>query len=345
MIKLLIITQKLDKSDENLGFFHSWLKEFAKHCSELTVIASFVGKTDLPENIRIYSLGKESGTRKFFRIIKFWQLLFCHYSNANAVFFHMIPEFVLAATPFIFFSKKPIALWYTHKSVTRKLKLAEKLVDYIFTASELSFRLPSKKVIFTGHAIDTNFFQPAKKKTGQGVKLLALGRISPIKGYEIIIRACSRLKNYWARSWVLSVVGGPLMPRDDEYLHSLKKLVQENDLGNRISFYGARPHTEIPEIYNDHDIFISMSSTGSLDKSVLEAMSAGLTVLVSNEAFQSILPGKYFLKKRSPEFLAERIKVLADEPRPNFILRELVVGNHSLEKTIRKIMEIFGMAV
>jgi len=134
------------------------------------------------------------------------------------------------------------------------------------------------------------------------------------------------------------------MPRDDEYFNSLKKLVQENGLGDRIFFYGARPYTEIPEIYNDHDLFISMSSTGSIDKSVLEAMASGLTVLTANEAFQSILPGNYFLEKRSPEFLAERIKVLADEPRPNHILRELVAGHHGLENTIQKIVRTLSVS-
>ena len=165
MIKLLIITQKLDKSDENLGFFHSWLKEFAKHCSELTVIASFVGKTDLPENIRIYSLGKESGTRKFFRIIKFWQLLFCHYSNANAVFFHMIPEFVVAAIPILIFRCCRKTLWYVHGSVPVWLRIAEKFVDVIFTTNPL----PMKQRTVPWSRTVTIMFFPSVQNTKGGI--------------------------------------------------------------------------------------------------------------------------------------------------------------------------------
>lgn len=345
-MNFVIVTQKIHKDDDNLGFFHQWVEEFARRSSRVLVIANSVGRHSLPENVEIYSLGKEKGERKAFRIWKFWKLFFRHYARADAVFFHMIPEFVLAASPFLAFSRKPSALWYTHKSVTRTLKLAERLVDYIFTASELSFRLPSKKVIFTGHAIDTNFFKPAENKAALGaVKLLALGRISPVKDYETIIRACSLLKNSWDKSWVLSIVGGPLMARDNEYFDSLKKMVQETGLGDRISFYGARPYTEIPEIYNDHDVFISMSSTGSIDKSVLEAMASGLTVLTANEAFQFLLPTQYFLEKRSPEFLAERIKAVAFESRPNFILRELVAKRHSLGNTVKKIVETLSISL
>ncbi len=340
---LLVVTQKVDKEDENLGFFHRWLEEFARHSDRVLVIANSVGSHSLPENVEVYSLGKEETRGKIFRLWKLWGLFFHHYTRSDAVFFHMIPEFILAVSPFLVFLRKPSALWYTHKSVTGKLKFAERLVNYIFTASELSFRLPSKKVIFTGHAIDTNSFKPLENKTSRGtIKLLALGRISPVKDYETIIRACSLLKNSWDKSWVLSIVGGPLMSRDDEYLSSLKKMVQENGLGDRILFYGPRPYTEIPEIYVDHDVFISMSSTGSIDKSVLEAMASGLTVLTANEAFRDLLPGSYFLEKRSPEFLAERIKFLADEARPNNVLRELVVKQHSLENTIQKIVEILA---
>ncbi len=131
------------------------------------------------------------------------------------------------------------------------------------------------------------------------------------------------------------------MPRDVYYLDSLKKLVREKSLLDHVFFQGARPFTEVSSVYNDHDIFISMSTTGSIDKSVLEAMSSGLTVICANEAFQTLLPAKYFLEKRSPEFLAERIKMLADEDRPNTVLRNLVVENHSLEKTVKKIIDVY----
>jgi glycosyltransferase involved in cell wall biosynthesis len=105
-----------------------------------------------------------------------------------------------------------------------------------------------------------------------------------------------------------------------------------------VFFHGARPFTEIPAMYGDHDIFVSMSTTGSIDKAVLEAMSAGLGVITANEAFRELLPAPYFLEKRSPEFLASRIKMLAEENRPRQTLRELVVNSHSLSRTIGQII-------
>ena len=81
-----------------------------------------------------------------------------------------------------------------------------------------------------------------------------------------------------------------------------------------------------------------MSTTGSIDKAVLEAMASGLTVITANDAFRSILPEKYFLDRRTPESLAERIKGLSDDNRPNILLREKVIAEHDLSHTIKKII-------
>lgn len=338
MKRLLIVTQKVDYQDENLGFFHRWLEEFAKYNDMLEVLAYSQGKVSLPSNVIIHTFGEGSRIRRLWR---FWELFSRAYAKSDAVLFHMIPEFVVASSPFLLSLRKPATLWYVHKSVTLWLKCAERLVDFIATASELSFRLPSKKVIYTGHAIDTEFFKPASAAASfQGIRILVLGRISPVKDIETVLRACEILRGIFSRSWMVSIVGGPLMPRDEDYLSSLKKLVKEKGLEALVHFEGAHSFTEVPAIYKEHDIFISMSTTGSVDKSVLEAMSAGLTVITANEAFREILPPQYFLETRSPEFLAERIKILAGEPRPNLKLREIVIQSHSLEKTIGKITEL-----
>ncbi|MDP3710312.1 MAG: glycosyltransferase family 4 protein [bacterium] len=343
-MKLLIVTQKIDHADENLGFFCKWLEELKNNFSEVRVITSYLNEKNKPDGIKIFSLGKERGTGKTKRVWNFWSLFSEHYIDADAVFFHMAPEFVVAAWPFLWSLKKPTALWYTHRVVNPYLKVAEKIVDNIFTASELSFRLPSQKVLVIGHAIDTNYFRPvleesAKPKGNKTIKLLTLGRISPIKDIETILWASEILKNRWKRPWKLSIVGGPLLPRDHKYLQTLKDFVKEKGLENKVDFIGPVDHTKVAEIYNNHDVFISMSGTGSIDKSVLEAMASGLTVITSNEAFKDALPPQYFLAEKSADILAERIEILAGETCPNLSLRQRVVDKHSLKTTIGKISQ------
>ena len=68
---LLIITQVVDREDSNLGFFCEWLEEFARQTDNLYVIANRVGEYDLPKNVTVVSLGKESGLGRAMRLFYF----------------------------------------------------------------------------------------------------------------------------------------------------------------------------------------------------------------------------------------------------------------------------------
>ena len=106
----------------------------------------------------------------------------------------MCPEYVLAAAPTNRIFRKKSVLWYTHREVSLKLRLAAKLVDKIFTASKESFRLPSKKVVIAGHGIDIEHFKPrGSSASGDTLKLLSVGRVSPSKDLMFLIEELLRL--------------------------------------------------------------------------------------------------------------------------------------------------------
>lgn len=361
-MKLLTVMQRVDEHDEMLGAFYVWLKEFAKCCEKVTAIAGYVGKVDsLPANVEVYSLGKERGASKAIRIKNYLELFSKEYHKSDAVLFQMCPEFVIAASPFLVSLRRPTALWYSHVAKPGfKARIAERLVDFVFTPTEYNFKLPSKKVIHTGHAIDTELFRPAVSQSStsnpnvsnpslqqepdlqriqsSGFRMLVVGRIAPVKNLEIVIRACRILKDTWQTPWSVSIVGGPVMPRDYEYTARLKRMVAAEGLSDRIVFMGPRSYMEMPSIYRDHDIFLSMTGTGSFDRAMLEAMSSGLSVLTPNRAFRPFIKSEHFLEYASPEFLAERIKLVAFEPRPQHMLRENVMKHHGIENTLKKIL-------
>lgn len=341
-MKLIIVTQKVDKEDENLGAFYYWFSMLASRVEELVIIADSVGETNFPANVKICELGKSKGYSSLRRLFRLWEFFWKHYHKSDAIFFHQIPEYVIAVAPFLLCGKKKTSLWYAHKSVTNRLKLAEKLVDYVFTSSEAGFRLPSKKVFYVGQAINTELFKPCVSRAlgDNMLKLVTIGRIAPVKNYEIIISTCAILKDTWKCPWRFSIVGGPIFPRDQEYLAALKKMVHDKGLASYVEFLGSKPYSSVPEILREHDFFINVSATGSLDKAVFEAMACGLTVLTANEAYRSILPQRYFLPHTGPVFLAERIKALAGEARPNSELCAIVLEHHSLEKTVDRIFRI-----
>ncbi|OHA16012.1 MAG: hypothetical protein A3A10_01595 [Candidatus Tagabacteria bacterium RIFCSPLOWO2_01_FULL_42_9] len=356
-MKLLIITQKIDQNDDILGFFHRWVEEFAKNCEQVVVIAQFVGAYDLPRNIEVFSLGKERGHSKARQLINFYKLLFKNLSRVDAVFVHMIPLWAVLGALFFKIYRKKVYLWYVHKSANWTLKLAEKLVENIFTASPESCRLKSDKIIITGHGIDINEFSakggsasggksriPNPKSNGK-FKIVSAGRIAPAKNLDILVEVAEILKkrDFSAKGgpalgWEIKIAGKPILEADKIYFEELKKLIKEKVLEDKIIFAGAIPNKDIADFYKSGDLFVNFSDTGSLDKAVLEAMAAGLLVLTSNEAFGNILSSEYFTSK-NPKEIAEKIIMLSkSEPDPG--LRDFVVKNHNLKGLIAKIIGV-----
>src|SRR3989344_827850 len=363
MRKLLIITQKVDRSDPILGFFHRWLEEFAKNTEKLTVICLEKGEYNLPENVKVLSLGKENlnlgsnpssrslgfdprKTTKLKYLFNFYRHIWRERKNYDTVFVHMNPEYVILGWASWKILGKKIALWYVHKYVNLKLRFAEKLADKIFTASPESFRLSSRKVEITGHGIDVEKFKISRPQSlsdsfgGQPnskVRVITAGRISPVKNLEVLIESFGILQNSKI-DFVVKIAGGPATKSDNIYFEKLKLTVLQKNLQNSVSFAGPISYSRIQDFYHEGDIFVNLSETGSIDKSGLEAMASGIIVITSNEAFKSILPVKYFLENKTPEALAQKIKELFSESRPNLELREIVIRNHSLESLIKKVI-------
>ena len=339
-MKILVVTQKVDRDDPILGFFHRWLEKLAEG-ADLFVIANQTGGHGLPENVKIYSLGKEHGKGRLARFFRYQILLFKLLPQVQGVFFHMCPEYVLAAGFWPKLFRKKTLLWYTHGRVGRKLKFAEKFVDKIFTASPESFRLPSKKVVVTGHGIDTRHFKLLFRTPGAVLKLLAVGRIAPSKNLEFLIESLDILrKEASEREITLDIVGSPVIPADYEYQERIKALIKTKGLGAMVAFLGSKPYDEMPAVYAEHDILLHASETGSIDKVVIEAMAAGLLVVSTSEAFYDVLPNKYSVREKNPAKMAEKIMVLK-AARQDPMLREIVLKNHNLDKLLSLILNAF----
>ena len=98
-MKLLIITQKVDKQDAVLGFFHRWLLEFTKNFEKITVICLERGVFDLPHNAKVLSLGKEQGKSRVKYLWNFYKYIWSERKNYDTVFVHMNQEYVLLGAP------------------------------------------------------------------------------------------------------------------------------------------------------------------------------------------------------------------------------------------------------
>ena len=362
-MQILMITRKVDRFDPLAGFAYSWVKKIAENIDELAVLCLEKGDiSGLPENVKIYSLGKEKGTSRCKRFLNFQVLALKLVPKCNGIFCHMNPEYTIAVSPYAKVFGKRIVAWYTHGTVSGRMKLMEKLADKILTASKESFRLKSGKVMITGHGIDTDFFHPVKpgqetvskfylegREEGElnSFKILSIGRISPTKDYESLIKAVDLLVNKESiKNIKVDIIGGPGLKEHQSYFESLKQMVKKMNLEDVVSFLGAISNVETVGHYQDADVFVNLSGTGSVDKAVLEAMACGTLVLTSNEAFEKIVGQEFMVLKNQPDGLSEKIKRLinmseGEKQRIASKFRDEVVSNHNLNNLAKIIAEEF----
>lgn len=353
MRNLLIITQKVDENDDLLGFFVGWLREFSKRFDRVFVITLAKGEYELPANVFVYPLGKEKNNPKFVRTLRFYKFLFQLIPKSNGVFCHMSPIFAIMSWPITVIFRKRIILWYLHRSVTFRLRLAEKLVYKIATATKESLNLKSKKILELGHGIDVKRFRTERKWDSfisNQINILSVGRISKIKDYETLIRVAGTLRDRGLK-FKIKIIGRPVMKDDFSYLDELKNLVKKFNLAEQIRFVGFIPYSQLPAYYKNNDIFVNLAPKGGLDKVVLEAMASGCITFVSNNAFEKYFGGfSSFLIFKHEDVTSLADKILNISKLPNeqaekisTFLEGSVLMGHNLSDTISKISSLFNL--
>lgn len=337
-MKLLICTQVVDVNHPILGFFHRWIEEFAKHCSEVHVICLQKGTYNLPSHVHVHSLGKEEGAGRITYVWRFFQYIVRYRKEYDSVFVHMNQIYVILGGVLWRLWGKRIGLWYMHRSIDWILRAAEKCVDYIFTASKESFRLKSKKLYITGHGIDTTRFTQLHTSEEKEYSLLTVGRITPSKNLKLLVDVISVLSER-GRQLSLSIIGAPLTESEIAYQQELQKYISEKNLTDQVYFLGSVPNEELPVFLGKTKIFIHAATNGSLDKTLLEPLAMGIPVITSAEGAASLQLGAWHVAEDAIAFADAIDAVLTSEIGEQLsALSVFVHTNHSIEKLIPRIL-------
>lgn len=340
-MRLLILTQAVDRNDSNLGFFHGWIEVFAARCEKVTVICLREGEHTLPKNVEILSLGKERNTSRITRTLLFFRYIISRRREYEGVFVHMNPEYIVLGGWLWRLWGKRIVLWYVHKSVTWKLRIAEIFVTTIATASKESFRLKTKKLHIVGHGIDTKLFSPhTHTPPGAILRIATAGRFSRSKKLKEMLLVLDVLYAR-GRTFHFSVAGIPLTREDGDYAREFAAAVAARPYATDVEMWGALPHHMMPEFLSTQDVFLNFSATGSVDKLVLEALAAGVMVVTSNDAFKDkVLPVEY--RPLEATALADAVETSIRSPRAPQVLASAVERLHGINQCISRILALYG---
>lgn len=327
-MKVLILTQKIDKNDPVLGFFHGWVEEFSRRFESIIVICLQKGEYALPSNVKVMSLGKELGfsiLKKIKYIFNFFKHAFFSSLDYDAVLVHMNQEYVLLGGLFWRLSGKKVYMWRNHHAGNWWTDLAALFCTNVFCTSKYSYTVKYKKTILMPIGVDINKFaiindQPSDPEAKN--RILFLGRISPTKNVHIFIEALGLLKR--KRADFTASIYGDALPKDDDYYKSLLSLVEKFELQDVVRFYKGVPNDQTPGIYNAHQIYVNLSSSGMYDKTIFEAFACGCLVLASNQNLKGEVDEMCVIEGRQPEEVSRKMEamLLLSDARKNSIISE-----------------------
>jgi D-inositol-3-phosphate glycosyltransferase len=115
-------------------------------------------------------------------------------------------------------------------------------------------------------------------RLGDAPTLLFVGRIQPLKGLDVAVRALAELDDERA---VLVVVGGASGPEGHAELRRNHKLVADLGLAGRVRFVDPQPHHLLSTFYRAADVVVVPSQSESFGLVALEAAACGTPVVAA----------------------------------------------------------------
>lgn len=158
--------------------------------------------------------------------------------------------------------------------------------------SVLSNYCPNVPRYKIGNGVDSNLFFPNSQNRDK-LNLFAIGNFRWQKGYQYMFEALYLLKNDFPMI-KLFIAGS-----SDE-INYYKDLASKLKLNNNIIFLGSISRNEVKQYLDKSTLFISSSVSEGFPKSLIEAISCGVPVVVTNVGeSQYIVDGNYGLVAES----------------------------------------------
>jgi glycosyltransferase involved in cell wall biosynthesis len=307
-MKLIFCTQKLDPSDPVLGATVPMVRALAERVDELVVLCD-TATTDVGASVHEFG-----ASTQLQRGARFEAALARELRGADGVVAHMVPLYAVLAAPLVRPRGIPLVLWYTHWKGHAVVRAAERVCTAVVSVDERSFPLRSRKVHALGHGIDVAEFV-CTDAPPPPTRALVLGRYSPAKGLETILRS--------ARDAGVHVEAHGSDDTFEEYRRSLQRAFPEAELG------GPVPRVQVPQLFARSHVLINNMRAGAPDKVVYEAAASCLPVLASNPVFDDLLPDELRFRQDDAADLTARLRALDPRRRPE--LRAVVEQRHSVD--------------
>jgi glycosyltransferase involved in cell wall biosynthesis len=124
------------------------------------------------------------------------------------------------------------------------------------------------------NGVDVNQFE-ISRRDWSSPRILSVGRVVYQKGFDLAMRALSRLKD---SEWTWTIAG------DGPQTETLKAMSEEYGINERIRFLGWLSTEQLKEQYAAATVFLFPSRDEGMPNAILEAMASGLPVVATKIA-------------------------------------------------------------
>ncbi len=342
-MRLLIVTQAVDQDDPVLGFFHRWIETLAAQSEHVHVICLKEGRHALPKNVVVHSLGKEGGRSLRKYLSRFYAYLWSLRGEYDAVFVHMNQEYVLLGGLIWKLLGKKLVLWRNHKIGSWRTRVACAIADHVCYTSPAAYVAHANNAVMMPIGIDTDVFAPREAPVPRSI--LFLGRLDPVKNVHVFIGALTQLYEAGV-TFTAAIYGSPTDPKS-MYAHDVRNQAAVLALEGVLSVHEAVSNDEAAKLFTRYDLYVNLTPSGSFDKTIGEAMSAGAVVVAMNDAVRSVLPPEIFVADETSDGAARAIRNALDlatdaRERITTVSRRYIHEDHSLAKLAQQLMPMLG---
>jgi len=347
-VRLLVVNFEMDRLSRTMAWSQQVVNLLAESCEEVVVLTSRVGHYEPPSNVHVEvmpfpRLMAVPGLRLAVIGLVNWRA--CRLARSHRVeacFVHMAVRWAYYLHPCFRLLRLPVLAWYAHGTVSKELRYAHQAATRIVTSTPEGFRIPSDKMRVIGQGVDTDIFDLLPLEAERN-DIVAVTRISPRKRIELLVEVVQQLRDLPdAPPLRLKVIGTTITLADQYYEIELRDRVWHLGLQDRVEFVGFVPQPYIPVYYRSAFLHLNVSETGSMDKTVVEALACGCPVLTSNEAFLDMLQDypEFVIHDERPVAIADQVlKLYARRDQyDRTALRALVVGRHDVHGYVQKVL-------
>ena len=182
---------------------------------------------------------------------------------------------------------------------------------------------PRGRIEIVAPGVEHAFFAPGDRRGARDALdlpadapvLLFVGRIQPLKGPDVAVRALAELRRPDA---LLLLVGGASGAEGDEEVARLDALIDDLGVRDQVRFVEPQPHHILSTYYRAAHVVVVPSRSESFGLVALEAAACGVPVVASAVGGLLTLVGDgdngYLVDDRDPAVFADRLRRILDDP-------------------------------